>query len=187
MGEKKPLPFSVFGKRIQKLRTKAQETLLEVSGAVEIDVATLEKIEAGSILPDEEILMLLISHFEVQDSDAVKLWELAGYSRFGEKEAPVEEQIMKQIMMVIPMDNRVVFSDSVHINAKETGVIITFGQSSDTSQPQSISRIGMSVVQAKNLLVQLADSLHKLDAPGLTRSLPAPKNKKEQTEKKKSA
>ncbi len=184
MGEKKPLPFSVFGKRIQSLRTTAQETLLEVSGAVEIDATLLEKIESGSILPDEDILMLLISHFDVQDSDAVKLWELAGYSNFGEKETPSEEQLLKQIMMVIPMDNRVVFSDTAQINAKETGVVINFAQSSDAQPPQLISRIGMSVEQAKILLAQLQESLAALDAPRVIRALPAPKNKKGQTEKK---
>ena len=186
MGEKESQPFSTFGRKLQSLRTKARESLLEVSGAVEIDVRTLESIESGKELPDEDVLMLLISHFEIKDGDAVKLWELAGYSKLGEKDPLLnDEQLLKQIMMVIPMDNRIIFSDTAHINAQKTGVVINFAQSGGSVQPQTVSRVGMSAEQAQILLEQLQESLHKLNAPRVIRALPAPKNQKSQTEKKK--
>ncbi len=187
MGEKELQPFLTFGKKLKSLRTKARESLLEVSGAVEIDAATLEKIESGHELPEEDVLMLLISHFDIKDADAVKLWELAGYSRYGEKDPILnDEQILKQVMMVIPMDNRIIFSDTAHINAQKTGVVINFAQTGDSISPQTVSRVGMSVEQARNLLEQLQESIQKLDTPRVTRALPAPKNGKRQTEKKKS-
>lgn len=168
------------------LRERARESVLEVSYAIEIDEKTLESIEAGRELPDEDILMLLISHFDVKDSDAVKLWELAGYSNQSDKDAGVnDDQLLKQVMMVIPFDNRISFSDTAHIDSKETGLVISFAQSAGNQQPQTTARIGMSIEQAKNLHNQLTKSLEDLMAPRVIRALPAPKNTKNKTEKKK--
>ena len=53
--------------------------MAEVSGAVEIDEQSLQRIEQGKERPTEDILMLLINHFGMQDDDAANLWQLAGY------------------------------------------------------------------------------------------------------------
>lgn len=188
MGEKKSPPFSLFGHRLQSLRKNAHESLLEVSSAVEIDAKTLERIEAGQELPDEDILMLLISHFDVQEGDALKLWELAGYSKQDDKDLPVnDENMLKQIMMVIPFDNRIAFTDAVQINAQKNGVVLNFAQSNGNPQPQVISRIGMSVEQAQELVEQLNRSLETMGKPKVMRALPAPKSTRKSTDKKKSA
>lgn len=168
MGIHKQAPYKVLGNRLRKLRVEAQKSLLEVAGAIEIDDLTLQQIESGMQLPEEEILALLISHFDVDEPEADKLWSLAGYSK---KEPIVEEQLLKQVMMVIPMDNRVVYSDDVKIDASRKGVVIEFNMSAGGTS-QNVSRIGMSMEQAKSLYMQLGSSLHAALKPQAPRQLP---------------
>jgi transcriptional regulator with XRE-family HTH domain len=174
-------PFKVFGARLRKLREQARESLLEVSGAIEIDEKTLLNYEAGIERPDEDILMLLINHFDISESDAVKLWELAGYTKDTDKQSG-EEQLFKQIMMVIPFDNRINFTDVANIDAKATGVVITFGASAGNVQPQTVTRVGMSLEQASILAKNIQKSIDAALQPKTPKALPAPKNK---TDKKK--
>lgn len=170
MGINKQAPFKALGTRIRNLRIKANESLLEVCGALEIDDILLQQIEAGQQLPDEDILELLISHFNVRDQEANKLWELAGYNK---KELPlVEEQLLKQVMMVIPFDNRVVFSDNATIHANKKGVTIDFKLTAGNLQPQTVSKIGMSLEQAKALYMQLGAGLHIALHPQQPKQLP---------------
>src|SRR5664279_6184040 len=75
----KQLPFEPLGTQLKRLREVKSESLAEVSGAVEIDEKDLTRIETGHERPSEDILLLLISHFGVQDDKAAELWELAGY------------------------------------------------------------------------------------------------------------
>jgi transcriptional regulator with XRE-family HTH domain len=170
MGINKQAPFKVLGMRIRKLRVDAKETLLEVSGALEIEDTTLQQIEAGQQLPDEDILDLMISHFNVREQEANKLWELAGYNK---KESPlIEDQILKQVMMVIPFDNRVVFSDQAIIHANKKGVTIDFKLLAGNPQAQTVSKVGMSVEQAKALYMQLGAGLHAALQPRVPKQLP---------------
>ncbi len=74
-------PFKTLGTHLKYLREHSSESLAEVSGAVEINEDIMERIEQGVERPSEEILMLLISHFNMQDNEAVQLWELAGYDK----------------------------------------------------------------------------------------------------------
>ena len=179
MGDQQP--YKVFGARLRKLREQARESVLEVCGAIEVDAITLERYESGVERPDEEVLMMLINHFDIAERDAVKLWELAGYTKETAQQNG-DEQMLKQIMMVIPFDNRIVFSDITHIDAKETGVVISFAASAGNIQPQTVARVGMSMEQAKNLIQNLQSQVEAVTQPKVPKSLPAPKNK---TEKKK--
>lgn len=183
MGVNETQPYKTFGTKLRNLREKARESLLEVSGAVEIDEATLARIEDGQQLPDEEILVLLMNHFGVEDQDAVSLWELAGYSNIDDKNDMNEEQLIKQIMMVIPFDNRVAFSDTADISANKNGVVVNFSLAAGNPQPQSIARIGMSLDQAQNLIDQLKNSITQATQPKVIKALPAPKNKTEKKNK----
>src|ERR1700683_4187621 len=72
-------PYITLGQHLKYVREQSRQSLLEVSGAVEIDEDRLERIEAGIERPAEDILLLLISHFGVADREAVQLWELADY------------------------------------------------------------------------------------------------------------
>lgn len=173
MGEKQP--YKLFGEKLRSLRERAKESLYEVSGAVEIDETTLSKIESGRQLPDEEILALLMSHFDASEKEALNLWELAGYSKDSPKDMPFIEDQLKQIMMVIPFDNRVAFSDIAHISANKKGVVIEFGLSGGNTVPQTVSKIGMSLEQAQTLSNQLTNSIHMARRPKVIKALPAPK------------
>lgn len=178
MGETKP--YKVIGLRLRRLREKAKESLLEVSGAVEIDTSVLEDIEAGHKLPDEEVLMLLMNHFDVSDGESLKLWELAGYSQEADKGVQADEQLLKQIMMVIPFDNKVAFTDNSVIEANKNGVVINFSLGSTS---QLVARVGMSVETAQELILKLVEQLQIINQPQVIRSIPA-KTVSKKTEKK---
>ena len=178
MRSSQEFPHKVFGEHLKTLRQRANESLLEVSGAVEIDEAMLQDIETGKNLPDEEILVLLMSHFDVKDQDAVRLWELAGYSR-QDSDSIIDEQSIKQIMMVLPIDNKVLYSDTARISANNKGVVINFGLSADNKQPQMLSRVGMSLDQAELLAKRLMKSINLAKQPKIIRALPDPKLKPE--------
>src|SRR5581483_12038765 len=79
MNELNKSPYQTLGKNLKKLRHRANESLAEASGAVEIDVRELASFELGKVRPTEDVLLLLISHFGAKDDEAVKLWEMAGY------------------------------------------------------------------------------------------------------------
>ena len=74
-----PKPYEKLGEQLKTLRQDSKESLAEVSGAVEIDANVLERFEAGIDRPDEDILNLLIDHYNLKDNIADQLWELAGY------------------------------------------------------------------------------------------------------------
>src|SRR6185369_8362398 len=78
---KKHVPYEPLGSQLGNLRERNRESMAEVSGAVEIDEKELSRIEAGAERPSEDILLLLISHFEVEDDKAAELWQLAGYDK----------------------------------------------------------------------------------------------------------
>src|SRR3982751_3098352 len=79
MNELNKSPYRPLGRQLKELRTRANESLAEASGAVEIDAKELASFELGRLRPAEDVLLLLISHFGAKDDEAVKLWEMAGY------------------------------------------------------------------------------------------------------------
>ncbi|HUD06265.1 MAG TPA: helix-turn-helix transcriptional regulator [Candidatus Saccharimonadales bacterium] len=155
-------PYKSLGNKIRSLREKSHETLAEVSGAVEIDTHLLIGIEKGVKLPNEDILILIIRHFELNNSEAFKLWQLAGYDKdqttvggFGLSASPT-------MLVLIPIDNKVIYTDQVHVNSTSFGITMNFMQSaqaSNNSQPQPIARLGMSLEHAKSLVTLLNDTL----------------------------
>jgi transcriptional regulator with XRE-family HTH domain len=156
-------PFRRLGESLKGIRRKLQETVAEVSGAVEIDESVLQEFEQGRARPTEDILMLLISHFNMRDDDAESLWALAGYDPArlrGEVDAEEPPQQNRNTLLVMAVDPRVIYSDGVHVQAGPSGVVLNFGQSTGSPrQPLIISRIGMSRDQAYNVLNALTDAL----------------------------
>lgn len=145
--------------------------MAEVSGAVEIDEKELSLIEAGSERPSEDILLLLISHFAVEDDKAAELWQLAGYdnSHDHQHDGGIHDheasQSRQQTLMVM-IDPRVMYSDSVEVVANNKGVVLNFSQSSpQPGQPLTVSRIGMSRDQAKMVMGILHQALYDMDNP----------------------
>ena len=157
------------------MRQRLQESLGETSGAVEIAVEQLDRFERGAELPSEDILMLLISHFNLQDDDAFKLWELAGYdghllSLAGDDDTVEEPASPSNFtanhpiqVMLLALDSRILYTNGVEIITDDNGVVINFTQGESNNQPPvAISKVGMSYAQAEQFLQTLQRALlHK--------------------------
>ena len=154
-------PFTSLGKHLRYVREQSQESLAEVSGAVEIEEQTLARIEAGEERPTEDILLLLISHFGVQDQEAVHLWELADYS--GELpdqlRADIDVPANAKVVMLLAMDMRTMYSDGLDITSGPAGLTLNFTQVNAKQQPNPVARVGMSYEQAQLVLTQLGKAL----------------------------
>lgn len=170
-------PYKVLGTRLKYLRERSRESLAEVSGAVEIDPDKLERIEEGVERPSEEILMLLMSHFNMQDTEAVQVWELAGYDRrLGPEPANGPEELFsgKPVVMLLAVDVRTQYTDGVEIYADNAGVTMTFTQQGGQPNPQPVSKVGMSLAQAEAVSNALQQALLRVKYYR-AKGLPAPK------------
>ncbi len=156
-------PFKQLGDRLKTIRQKMHESVAEVSGAVEIDEQELQRIEQGNARPSEDILLLLINHFGMQDDDADKLWQLAGYEPpHDDREEPqAESQNSRTMVMIMAVDPRIIYSDGVQVTANNSGVVLNFAQGVGTSHAMTTSRIGMSRSQAMGLITTLQRALEK--------------------------
>ena len=170
-------PFKTLGTRLKYLREHSAESLAEVSGAVEINEDKLELIEQGVERPSEEILMLLINHFDMQDTDAVQLWELAGYDRRHTPDmmnlGAEDLQSGKQMVMMLALDTRTQYSDGVDIHVNQAGVVMTFTQASSQNQQQPVARVGMSLQQAEAVSQALQQAMLQARYAH-TKALPSP-------------
>lgn len=148
-------PYRTLGKSLKELRQRANESLAETSGAVEIDVRELASYELGKARPSEDILLLLISHFGAKDDEAVSLWEMAGY---------VTEKVQIRVgnsVSIMPQaaDNKVLFTDTVEIMVNNYGVVMNFMQSGPGGAPNPVVRVGMSREHADSVLQILEQTL----------------------------
>lgn len=159
-GAKKNLPYQPLGSRLKRLREKLQETVAEVSGAVEIDTDVLEKIEQGKDRPSEDILELLISHFDIQEDDAGNLWKLAGYER--------DDAETVASMVVLPMDARIIYTDMLNVMVNDRGVVLQFMQGTGPHNPPvAVARLGMSKEHARGIIELLQKTLAKSEPKAL--------------------
>lgn len=176
--------FITLGKHLKYVREQSRQTLSEVSGAVEIDEDSLQRIEAGVERPAEDILLLLISHFGVQDREAVQLWELAEYdSDMPEQIRPETPESLlsgKSVVMLVGFDPRAIYSDGVDISWNPAGLTMNFTQSSGAGQTLPAARIGMSYDQAEQVLQTLQQALLRARYLNATKLLPptTPESKK---------
>jgi transcriptional regulator with XRE-family HTH domain len=179
-GEVNELPFKSLGIQLKVLRQKLQETMAEVAGAVEIEIAALEHIEQGSERPSEDILMLLITHFDIHEDEATNLWLLAGYDQPQDKETEaIEETTNRPVVVMMSIDTRILYSDQTQVTADKSGVVLNFMQASSilNGKPQQlpVARVGMSYEQAHELLHILQTTLLQADNLRRPKGLPAPK------------
>lgn len=177
-----PLPYKQLGEQLRRLRQKNCESLIEVSGAVEIESTTLLDFENGVKRPSEDILMLLISHFNSKEFEANELWKMAGYSQPSSSSQIVNEDfgLIKPIVMMIPLDGRIVYTDTVQVKVNHFGVVVNFKQDDTTNQSTTVARVGMSKDHARSLMDLLRHSLDQIDQPHVQKQLPAPKPSKSQ-------
>jgi len=169
-------PYSTLGGRLKAIRQGLKQSLAEVSGAVEIDIDDLNRMENGIERPNEEILMLLMNHFKVQDNEAIVLWQLAGYDDMSQNSAGDDRQ--RPLVVMMALDARVIYSDNVSIDVNEKGMVINFTQAAFGSNAAiPISRIGLSYQQAGELIKQLGLSMLQAKYVSSTKLLEAPKPK----------
>lgn len=169
-------PYSTLGSHLKYVREQSRESLLEVSGAVEIDEQRLERIEAGIERPAEDILLLLISHFGVADREAVQLWELADYdSDIPEQIKPetLDQQLnSKNLVMLVGFDTRTIYSDGLDVIWNHAGMTLNFTQATAPGQTLPIAKIGMSYEQAEQVVNTLQRAILHAKYLGNTRLLP---------------
>lgn len=169
-------PFITLGKHLKYVREQSHQSLAEVSGAVEIDEKRLARIEAGKERPAEDILLLLISHFNVQDREAVQLWELADY----DSELPdqikleIDQPSGKPVVMLLAMDIRTMYSDGLEVVSNQAGLTLNFTQMVTPSQANTVARVGMSHEQAEQVLKTLQQALLQARYQKGPKALPPP-------------
>lgn len=157
--EAQELPFKNLGSRLKTIRQKLHESVSEVSGAVEIEEQRLQRIEQGSERPTEDVLMLLINHFGMQDDDAANLWQLAGYDQPHDHDHEAEPNNNRTMVMIMAVDPRIIYSDGVQVTANASGVVMNFSQAAGTPQQLTTARVGMSREQAAGLMRTLEQAL----------------------------
>jgi transcriptional regulator with XRE-family HTH domain len=183
-------PYQNLGTYLRIVRQKVQESLAEVSGAVEIDSDALERIEQGVELPSEDILMLLISHFGLGDDEAVSLWELAGYEQHADTtqeqsqlRSGEPQSMTKQPVVFLTLDTRVVYSNGIETISDKSGVVMNFTQYVDQAQGSvPVARVGMSYEQAEDVLAALQRAVLRGRYATGPKSLPQPKTSRKKSE-----
>jgi transcriptional regulator with XRE-family HTH domain len=160
-------PYSKLGKRLLSIRKSLSETLHEVSGAVELDTDIIDSYEKGETRPSEDVLGMLISHFEIKGDEADELWELAGYTESSDTTNTVDAQYEMPPMptvVVVPMDNKTIYTDKVNVSVNSQGVVMSFMQESIMNgQSVPVSRVGMSIEHAKKVAEVLNKTIQKYE------------------------
>lgn len=171
MGQEKPQPFLSFGSALKQLREKTSKSQAEVSGAVEIDQGRLMSFETGETRPSEDILFLLIQHFNLQDAEAQELWRLAGYTKKDNEGAQyfmndeVGEAKETRTVSISQEDAKIVYTDMIQVMVNNYGVILNFMQGAGVNdQPLAVARVGMSKEHARSVLEVLKKTLDQADS-----------------------
>jgi transcriptional regulator with XRE-family HTH domain len=169
-------PYSTLGRRLKSVREKAHQSLAEVSGAVEIDESLLSRIESGQERPSEEILFLLISHFGMNEPEAIKLWEMANYSSalVDHLKQLDTSSLQKPVMMMLALDLRTQYSDGLDITVTPGGLTLTFTQVSGPGQSLPVAKIGMGREQAEAMQAALSKALLHAKYMRHPKALPPP-------------
>lgn len=158
------------------MREQSEQSLAEVSGAVEIDERSLQRIEAGAERPAEEILLLLISHFGMPEREAIKLWELADYDSDLPQQMRSDSEPLanKSTIMLLALDMRAMYSDGLEVNANKAGLTLTFTQGAGKSQ-SPVARVGVSYEQAEQVIRTLQQAMLQAKYHNGSKLLPPPK------------
>jgi transcriptional regulator with XRE-family HTH domain len=145
-------PYRKLGAELRKLRQEAQETLLDVSAAVEVETQYLMRIEAGVVQPSEDILILLMNHFDVDDKQALFLWQQANYI-----DDKSDASLPTQVFIMPFADNKVYYSDQVSVSTSKSGdVVVSFFQPGADGKPVATTRVGMNQSTTQELVRQLS-------------------------------
>jgi transcriptional regulator with XRE-family HTH domain len=167
-------PYKTLGKHLKYVREQSHQSLAEVSGAVEIDEESLARIEAGEERPAEDILLLLISHFEGHETEALQLWELADYGTEVPEQIKTDVELpvnQKSVVMLLAMDMRTLYSDGLDITLNPAGLTLNFTQAGN-KQAMPVARVGMSLEQAEAVARSLQQAIMQARYMQSPRQLP---------------
>lgn len=174
--------YAALGARLKFLREQWQQSISDVCNTLEIDEKMLRAFEAGKIAPPPEVLDMLISHFLLTEDQAQDLRDLVEDQR-EEAEASItgtmEDMLSKQLVMFMPVDTRVVYTDSMQATITDSGVVLQFMQQTGSGQSVPISRVGMSRQHAERVIEVLQSTLKHHDQHG-QKKLPSQDNNKQQ-------
>jgi hypothetical protein len=171
-------PYRALGARLKFLREQWQQSLSEVSGTLEIDEKILKSIESGKTLPTNGVLDMLISHFLLTEDQAQDLRDLVEDQQDISSEAiasNLEDMLMKQIVMYLPIDNKIVYTDTMHATVNDHGIVMQFMQQVGQNQPAVVSKVGMSREHAEKVIEVLQNTLKQHDQGKKQKMLPPPK------------
>lgn len=170
--------YENFGKELKRIRTAAKRSLDDVSQAVELDPAEFSRLEDGRLKPSQEIVSLLINHFDLAVSTASRLWRLAGYDQQlsftaldgGEAdESEAEDQLEAFLAaetrpaLLAVNDNRAAYTDMFNLRANNYGLVINFLQGfGQDGPPLSVGRVGMSLDHAARLAKALDETVSRV-------------------------
>jgi transcriptional regulator with XRE-family HTH domain len=174
MGNIHNSPYASLGSALRAIRLREKESLLEVSAAIEVSGERLARFENGELRPSEDILELIITHYNMTEHEADKLWDLAGYK----KQEDIQQTAQQvQAFMVGLMPQHIVFSDSVQVSVNDYGVTLNFMQQAFGQEQQiPVSRIGMSQQHAQRLIAVLHQALKDANQDTSQKRLPPPKD-----------
>ncbi len=149
-------------------RESHKKTIEDVANALELTPAMVESVENGEKCPDEDMLMMLINHFDIEDQEASKLWDLAGFEE--PEDAPpsmIGPEMIKHMAIVMPIDSHIVYTDMVHVMANGYGIVMNFMQhTGPDNTPVPVSRVGMSREHAQSIIDLLQQTLaQSVNAP----------------------
>lgn len=174
-------PYEALGAKLKHFRKQWRQSIGEVSGTLEIDEIILKEIESGKMPPSEEVLNMLINHFLLSDEQADELKHMATLQKEQVPESlmsGLEDMIMKQIVMYLPVDNKIVYTDSMNATVNKHGVTLQFmQQSGQSNQPATVSQVGMSREHAEKVIEVLSRTLAEYDSNHKQKLLPDKTNK----------
>lgn len=159
--------YTALGARLKFLREQWQQSVREVSDTLEIDEKMLHAYEEGKAAPPVDILDMLINHFLLTEDQAQDLRELAEEPREDVENilsGNMEEMLGRQLVMFLPIDSKVVYTDSMQAIVTDNGVILQFMQQSGANgQSIPISKVGMSRKHAEKVIEVLQNTLRHHD------------------------
>jgi transcriptional regulator with XRE-family HTH domain len=159
-------PYFKLGDKLKQFRERSKLSLSEVSDALEIDEKRLQKIEAGAVRPDEDLMLLMINYFNMLDQEALKVWQLADYDTELGDHLMFEENVIdntsqaKPVIVLIANEPKTMYTDGVSVGWNKAGLTMEFTQATPKGQI-SIAKLGMSYEQSVEVLKCLESAILK--------------------------
>ena len=171
--------FEGFATKMRLYRQRKNESITQVGQAVGIDRTHLSKLENGHERPSKQVLLRLIRHYSLSISEASELWNLAGYptglvafeEEITEKEVRNNMDNKQQqnisgetgMKITVPENSSVLYADAVFVTRTKYGIVFDFAQGVvTTNEKRVVSRIGMSVEHAQDLVNAIQQNINQV-------------------------